>query len=337
MINQIINYNTSAYSPKTPELETIILQENKKIYDTKFATVIQFIPPFGYNRDGFISALIEKYKIDFKYEIKCDYMGNTTELICSEKFVIRIQAEDGISIFCISALHCELEDLLNKFSPVMIEENILAKWQFLDVDRRLDYVQSEIYKNKAFYSELYPYINVNKTIHDFMGSSSPVLILLGEPGTGKTSFINELIFKGKFKEPWLVYDSETANDEMLYINFLNSPSNLMIFEDSDILISDRIKDNNSKMAKILNISNGLMSLKNKKFIFTANLKTEDEIDRALTRPGRCFDIINFRSLTASEVKIFEEKTGIMSESEGSLSISEIFNSRKTKQKFKVGF
>jgi ATP-dependent 26S proteasome regulatory subunit len=57
------------------------------------------------------------------------------------------------------------------------------------------------------------------------------------------------------------------------------------------------------MHRFLNASDGLISMKGKKIIFTTNIPNIGDIDDALIRPGRCFDILNFRNLTKLEAQV----------------------------------
>jgi len=115
-----------------------------------------------------------------------------------------------------------------------------------------------------------------------------------------------------------------------------------VVEDADILLTDRKHEGNKTMAKLLNVSDGLVKVANKKVIFTANLKTKREIDPALTRAGRCFDVVNFRDLTKAEAKLAAEVSGI-ADPEKSLPLCELFDKdyeeavRNHDGSFKVGF
>ena len=97
------------------------------------------------------------------------------------------------------------------------------------------------------------------------------------------------------------------------------------------------------MFKILNASDGLIKLPNKKMIFTANLADDSQIDPALTRPGRCYDVIHFRELTFEEASAAAKAANIQPPKENrNYTLSELFNdhnkhNRLVKQERKFGF
>jgi SpoVK/Ycf46/Vps4 family AAA+-type ATPase len=103
------------------------------------------------------------------------------------------------------------------------------------------------------------------------------------------------------KNACVTYDEQVMNDDNLFQQFLESDANTMIFEDSDNHIRPR-QDGNSMMHKFLNVSDGIISSSDKKLIFSTNLPSSNNIDEALLRPGRCFDIMNFRALNRVEAE-----------------------------------
>jgi ATP-dependent 26S proteasome regulatory subunit len=79
-------------------------------------------------------------------------------------------------------------------------------------------------------------------------------------------------------------------------------------EDADAFLAAR-KDGNTLMHRFLNMSDGLISAKNKKLVFSTNLPNISDIDEALLRPGRCFDILQFRPLTRAEAQAALDEVG----------------------------
>ena len=209
---------------------------------------------------------------------------------------------------------------------------------FLTGNRNLDSRSFKIENEDKFYSECYPWIDDPlKLMEDFKNSRSKILILLGEPGTGKTTFIKKMLLQNKWSSI-CAYDADVMENDNFYINFLSEAADVMILEDADLLLEGRLSNGNKTMSKLLNVSDGLISSTNKKFIFTANIKSKSDIDEALIRPGRCFDVIEFRSLYANEIDELAKATGIDYAHDKNISISEFFNKKeKDKQKSKMGF
>mgnify|MGYP003340395318 CR=1 FL=1 len=74
-------------------------------------------------------------------------------------------------------------------------------------------------------------------------------------------------------------------------------------------------------------------------LFRSNLPSIRDIDSALVRPGRCFDILTFDSLSHNDASDLAKKLGVvLPEVKDSYSIAEVFNEQQHKPKErKVGF
>lgn len=148
----------------------------------------------------------------------------------------------------------------------------------------------------------YPYIRggLKSYINEYAQSSASVLLLRGEPGTGKTSFIQNLIWQMN-GDCMITYEDSLFQSDEMFVEFLTSTSkNLLIMEDADAMLLTREKHGNQTMAKFLNVSDGLIRFPNKKIIISSNIVDDDRIDPALMRPGRCFDAPMFRRLSYAE-------------------------------------
>jgi hypothetical protein len=97
------------------------------------------------------------------------------------------------------------------------------------------------------------------------------------------------------------------------------------------------------MHRFLNVGDGLVTTKGKKMIFSTNLPSIRDVDSALVRPGRCFDIVEFKPLSLFAANKLAEKLGgkIPERKAGEtveFSIAELFNAQTNKPKErKVGF
>lgn len=149
--------------------------------------------------------------------------------------------------------------------------------------------------------EHYPYMpKPAKLLDDFMSSSANVLVLIGPPGTGKSTYLRAML--SDIGHSRSIYTAASAgvhkNPELLRVMKNSTSNSIFVFEDSDILISSR-SDGNHQMSEILNITDGITT-SNRKFIFSTNLPDLSKVDKALLRPGRCFGAYGFRKLTAAE-------------------------------------
>jgi hypothetical protein len=198
------------------------------------------------------------------------------------------------------------------------------------------------HKNPAK-DEYYPFIKggLDSFFTRYRESASSILVCLGEPGTGKTSFLREYIDRYKLRTI-VTYDEVVMDSDEFFIKYLTSDdSDLLVVEDADLLLTSRESEGNKTMSKLLNVSDGLIKLLNKKVIFTTNIHETNRIDSALLRPGRCFDLVRFRSLSWEETVAACEAAGIAApEDRRDYSLAEMFNQEQEtahRQKNRVGF
>lgn len=137
-------------------------------------------------------------------------------------------------------------------------------------------------------------------IKAYLESDASVLLMSGEPGTGKTTLLRHMLCEHTLAAS-IIYDEEIMKSDSIFQNFLFSKEeDMLIIEDADTIISSRELDHNKLMSRFLNVSDGLIKLPNKKLVFTTNLTDFNKVDPALLRPGRCFDVMRTRPLTFEE-------------------------------------
>jgi ATP-dependent 26S proteasome regulatory subunit len=163
---------------------------------------------------------------------------------------------------------------------------------------------------RAAINGAYPWLDrpIEQFIDDYLASSASVLILIGPPGTGKTTFIKNLIHRsgGNAK---VAYDTKVMEDDQLFASFIEeSDTKFLVMEDADAFLEART-DGNTMMHKFLNVSDGLLSAADKKLVFSTNLPSVRNIDSALMRPGRCFSTVTFRALTIPEAQVVLNEIG----------------------------
>jgi SpoVK/Ycf46/Vps4 family AAA+-type ATPase len=173
----------------------------------------------------------------------------------------------------------------------------------------------------------YPHLpTTGELLRDFMNSKAKVLVLIGPPGTGKSTYLRAMI--GDLDSERHLYTAAAAsvhaNPQLLEIMKRSAPNSVFVFEDADLLISAR-DSGNHQMSEILNITDGITT-SDRKFIFSTNLPNLKSVDKALLRPGRCFGTYGFRSLTADEARpVYKEHNLIMPEDYTDSTLAEILN------------
>jgi len=146
-------------------------------------------------------------------------------------------------------------------------------------------------------------------IENFLNSTAPLLILQGEAGTGKTTFVKHILqTMQKQKSSTQEFKITYSFDESIF--YLSDFYKRIIYDDYDVLVMEdvnqvllRNQDDGSlnPINKLLSVTDGLIS-KYKKIIITTNIESKHHIEPALLRPGRCYDIIPFRKLEGIEIE-----------------------------------
>jgi len=186
---------------------------------------------------------------------------------------------------------------------------------------------------KDVVSDFYPFLDTDEFFRQFLDSDSNILILHGERGCGKSKFIalfNKFLVDNiaEYKEYSVNYDigepsfifSTVKNEQLLSDDgfwsesYKNNPCAIFL-DDLDGMLHSRTNvvdsglevEKNKFVSQLLSFSDGIHKDSNRtKVIITTNQKLDD-IDSALTRKGRLFDILEFRELTREEaLKIWKK-------------------------------
>jgi hypothetical protein len=193
---------------------------------------------------------------------------------------------------------------------------------FYEADKKVKSTVLDLPHKHEARDEYYPFIKGG--LEDFqkryLENSANILLLMGPPGCGKTSFVRDMIRRNSLSSA-VTYDENLLNMDSFFIELVEGRHDLLVIEDADTILRER-KDGNKLMSKLLNAGDGLIQTK-KKLVFTTNISHVDEIDHALIRPGRCFDILHFRDLKFKEAAIAAKAAGLP-EPDGDKSLSQLF-------------
>ena len=172
-------------------------------------------------------------------------------------------------------------------------------------------------------------------------NESGLMVLHGEPGTGKTSYIRDLVYRTKNR--FMFFDKslfQHMTDASLIEMLLEHRNSIIVLEDCEDLLTDRTGFG-SCMTTILNLTDGILgdSLRFK-FICTFNANIVD-IDPAILRKGRMRLKYEFKKLTAEKAVALGKKLGV-NVPEKEMPLCEVYNyteenGHENKEKAKVGF
>ena len=243
----------------------------------------------------------------------------------------RIYYNLGITVHCngtdaytkiMKGLREKLDGIIEKKLPCSVN----FRWYFSSRGD-IDYLRTSDLIDDVFYNNAYPFISdLDKYVQNYLDGNEQVLLLIGLPGTGKTRLIRKILkmnalsntsgvklcdcgcgeIVGSDNSPEIYYtnDEDVLQKDRLFMDFFTAEDAVMILEDIDYDLKSR-KDRNPFMTKVLSAADGVIRSKNNnKIILTTNLSSVSDIDTALLRPGRCYDICKFRALTNEEAKEF---------------------------------
>ena len=221
------------------------------------------------------------------------------------------------------------------------ETTKLIKDNFTEVGCHIEWVYSgdgrsvdiPLNTDKMPVEEMYPFLKGEKLeeyYRRYMNSSSTILLLVGPPGTGKTTFIRGLLGYAD-TSAYVTYDADILTKDGVFARFIESECGVMVIEDSDVFLKART-DGNNMMHRFLNVGDGLVTTKGKKLVFSTNLPSIRDIDPALVRPGRCFDVLNFDMLNNKDASKLAKKVGVTlpkkeKGEDAVYSIAEIYNQK----------
>jgi hypothetical protein len=193
------------------------------------------------------------------------------------------------------------ETIIDLFEPfISKKKQAQIDWAFLTA-QGLKYHSIMSPLTEEIRPQSYPNIDgIDEYAKRFLESSENLLLLQGSPGTGKTRFIRHVIKSINKDCPKVLYSMEEQafSSEEFFIKFFVDNYDLLVLEDIDFHLKSR-KDGNSFMYKLLGGTDGFIQ-KPRKMILSTNLPSVGEIDAALLRPGRCFDVKQFRKLSFNE-------------------------------------
>jgi hypothetical protein len=196
------------------------------------------------------------------------------------------------------------EKFVGKFHLITTDEYggwSLKEFENLHGDLDIEYHYNEDFE--PFRTHLLEKLNAQR--------ANGLVLLHGEPGTGKTTFIRYL--SGKVNKRMIYfppYMAQHVADPKLVTFLLDYPDSVLVLEDADSVIARRRgPDESSAISNLLNLSDGILSqCLNVAVICTFNLK-HTQIDEALLRKGRLLGRFEFTALDVANANALMDKLG----------------------------
>ena len=182
-----------------------------------------------------------------------------------------------------------------------------------------------------------------KVVSYLSGDKNGLVLLSGDPGTGKSTFIKYLTTKTTRK---VIYLSSGAADHLTnpdFLTFIMRHRNcVLLLEDAEKVLRSRDTQDNSAISNILNITDGILGdCLNILVVATFNIERE-QIDSALVRKGRLLVEHHFEPLSEEASNKVLENIGSDRKASGPTTLADLYNSdenfhEKKEEKKKVGF
>jgi len=194
---------------------------------------------------------------------------------------------------------------------------------------RMDINSPENFDIATLYND--DFAPVNDNIRKFLTEDrSGLVILHGEQGTGKTTYLRHLITSINKSFVYLPMDMAGSLSKPSLLTFIKTElkDSVIIIEDCEQLLQDRGNNPysmNTGLSNILNIADGLLgdSLQ-LKFICTFNNDVR-KIDKALLRKGRLIDKYEFGKLSEDKTAALIKKLYNRDDIHKPMTLAEIFN------------
>lgn len=301
------------------------------------------IPDVSFKHPEF-KLIIDDIKEEFPDLIEYDYSRNKNNFY--KKYVgekIRVYVR-GNSIDLFGAFYAKTEEdnlkiwnIYNKHSIDKNEVQLFMHSYSMSGPALEETVRVMSSEELNYISEkYYPYIDIDIMFDQFFTGNENILLLVGDPGLGKSKMSTlalKYAFSNSAKLPYdKLADNPALDDQFISVAFVKSTEVLAndtfwrqlekttpdfcIIDDLDYMLTKRDAEvmshddavKNAFLNQFLSFTDGVEKHKTK-FIITTNQKYDD-IDAALLRKGRLFDILELRHLDKSEALVIWKDNGL---------------------------
>jgi hypothetical protein len=172
-------------------------------------------------------------------------------------------------------------------------------------------------------------------------NGSGLYLMYGESGTGKTSFIKDILSKADKQALFIApFFTESLTSPSLMSLLMKYPDSILVIEDAETVLMERKADNSSAVSNLLNLTDGFLAdFLNLKIICTFNTGLKN-IDDALLREGRLKGMHEFKKIQPKRAREIAEVLGREIDPDGPMTLAQICASEAHKTKYKpkkIGF
>ena len=169
-------------------------------------------------------------------------------------------------------------------------------------EQNYNYIDIDPNKFGRIIDSLYPNIDIDVLLKDYQMSDESILFLYGPPGVGKTTFLKYMMQKSGMRSFAYIKDEAVMKNSEVWSRLSANEYDAVIFDDLDFAMEKRSgqhADGGSNfVSNLLSYSDGLFN-QDAKIVITTNQKAS-ELDNALLRPGRCFDVLHLDPLSRDQ-------------------------------------
>lgn len=190
------------------------------------------------------------------------------------------------------------------------------------------------------------FIPIHKKIIDTLNTqnSKGLVLLHGEPGTGKTHYLKYIASKVKDKKVLFIppFLAEFITSPQMTPFLIDNANSVLFIEDAERVITDRNENGSAGVSNILNITDGILSdILNIQIVATFNMD-KAKIDSALLRKGRLIAEHRFDALSVENSNKLLKHLGSEYVTSKEMTLTEIYNHKdehyvSEEKRTKIGF
>jgi hypothetical protein len=299
------------------------------------------------NIEPFIKQLIERYdltndnfliKSEYSKTKKIDEIDFSSSLYLikiKEKLIVWVSNYKIVSFYSDSISFDEIKEIAALVKSCKKEKKHKRKFYMVTANSHSEYGfefrKFNIKKQEINIQENYndDFVQVDSVIKSFLNTdkSNGLVLLHGKYGTGKTSYIRNLMSVVNKRFIFLPVSLMESISSPSFLPFISKyKDSILVLEDCETIIKQRETGNSdSALVNLLNLGDGLLSdALSLKLICTFNADLK-QIDKAILRKGRLIARYEFKELSIPKANNLYQKLGGKGNLEQSKTIAEIYN------------